>query len=519
MRAKRRVLICGWSPYESRTWHWPSLAPIVLVSYLRKRQELAADYHFDLRDFNEEDTTETVFAAVCDSGAWLVGFSAYVWNIEQILQLSSRLKAQDPDLKIVLGGPQVSDRAFAEWIIDHNPSVDAVIRGEGELALAGLLARLLAPGRQWTGPGVTGRDSAGAPISGSAAPILRTLDPCLLPYLNGVSPLAHPRGLFLNLQSSRGCRYGCGYCAWGRTRFREFPLDLVLADLECVLAAPDVRGGLFLDADFFADDCKACAILEKLVAFSPEGFWQMEADPTRISERALALLARLPRTMVGLGLQSTNPMVLRLAGRPPVNTDLFARAAVRLRRGAPRLEISIEIMCGLPGDTAETYRNTLEYALQLAPSWLAANYLIPLPGTPFHRKAEHYGIRHTGPPAFQLLSTSTFPEEELRAAVKLTAFIRFCYERSGLRATVRNLGMRRGGDRPIVSIYEALLRAVEEHAGAIDSYPASPMADLDIFHEMKERYSQPDCLAALQQALLCEASYDVLRSGWRAEMH
>ncbi|RPI23010.1 MAG: radical SAM protein [Acidobacteria bacterium] len=513
-KRKRRVLICGWAPRDLRGWHWPSLAPPVLVSYLKSREDLAADYEFSFRDFSDDDSSDAIVSSIRESRPWLVGWSTYVWSIERILALSGLLKAEDPDLKIILGGPQVSDREFAEWVIDHHGAVDAVVRGEGEVGLAGLLARLLGPRQKWAGPGVSSRNGTGRAVSEPLAPILRALDLCLLPYLTGVIPLAHPDGLYLNLQSSRGCRYGCGYCAWGRTRLREFPLHLVMAQLDRVLDAR-ICGALFLDADFFADDQKACAILEKLVRRAPGGHWQMEADPTHISDRALDFLAQLSHTMVGLGLQSVTPEVLRLAGRPAVDLDQFAAATARLKRHAPDLDVSIEIMCGLPGETPETYRDSLEFALGLGSGWVSASCLVPLPGTPFHKRAEHYGIQHAGPPTFQLLSTSTFPAEELRAAVLFTAFIRFCFQRAGLRTMVRNMGLRRGGHQPIVSIYEELYRAVEARAGAICSYPASPLVDLEIFNQMSEQYSGQAAVAALQHALLCQVSQDVLSSGWR----
>ncbi|MBQ8536016.1 MAG: cobalamin-dependent protein, partial [Clostridia bacterium] len=41
----------------------------------------------------------------------LVGFCCYIWNIEKVLSLCGALKALDPRIQTVLGGPEVSCRA------------------------------------------------------------------------------------------------------------------------------------------------------------------------------------------------------------------------------------------------------------------------------------------------------------------------------------------------------------------------------------------------------------------------
>ena len=64
----------------------------------------------------------------------LVGFCCYIWNIEKVLSLCGALKALNPAIQTVLGGPEVSCRA--QEVLKKCPSVDLVIEGPGEYAFA-----------------------------------------------------------------------------------------------------------------------------------------------------------------------------------------------------------------------------------------------------------------------------------------------------------------------------------------------------------------------------------------------
>src|SRR4029079_8613618 len=70
---------------------------------------------------------------------WLVGFTCYLWNIERTLFIFQLLKARQPKLQIVLGGPEIT--ADNDWVLRH-PAIDYAAIGEGEQTFAELLAVL-----------------------------------------------------------------------------------------------------------------------------------------------------------------------------------------------------------------------------------------------------------------------------------------------------------------------------------------------------------------------------------------
>src|SRR5687768_11875394 len=59
----------------------------------------------------------------------LVAFSCYIWNITQTLAVAKKIKALNPNIKIMLGGPEVSYEYEGVIALDE---VDYIIAGEGE---------------------------------------------------------------------------------------------------------------------------------------------------------------------------------------------------------------------------------------------------------------------------------------------------------------------------------------------------------------------------------------------------
>ncbi len=71
----------------------------------------------------------------------MIGFSCYIWNISYIKCLLADIKKVLPEVKIWLGGPEVS--YCGEEILREQPVVDLVMKGEGEETFAQLLQVLV----------------------------------------------------------------------------------------------------------------------------------------------------------------------------------------------------------------------------------------------------------------------------------------------------------------------------------------------------------------------------------------
>jgi hypothetical protein len=82
------------------------------------------------------------------------------------------------------------------------------------------------------------------------------------------------------------------------------------------------------------------------------------------------------------------------------------------------IEVKTQIILGLPGDTPEGFRHTLEWLKRTASySQVQAFVLLALPGTDFRVQSKSLGLNYNPRPPYEVWSTLTFPENELKAAL------------------------------------------------------------------------------------------------------
>jgi len=87
----------------------------------------------EILEFVTGARTEAMAQRILARRPRVVGFGVYIWNVDETARLAAMLRAIDPSLKIVIGGPEVSHETDAQRICRE---ADHVITGPGELAFA-----------------------------------------------------------------------------------------------------------------------------------------------------------------------------------------------------------------------------------------------------------------------------------------------------------------------------------------------------------------------------------------------
>jgi anaerobic magnesium-protoporphyrin IX monomethyl ester cyclase len=462
---------------------------------------------FEFADYRSQQSDMDIMQALTAMKPWVLGWSVYTWNVGRVLSLCCQLKEKHLQTRILLGGPQVSDRIAAEEILAANPAIDGIIRGEGELPLATYLRYLLRPDDCPLPSGFTFRAADGQISSIEGTMVLAELGEANAPLLSGVLDPGGSPGQFFSLESYRGCPRGCKFCAWGSRQIRLFPLELVLKQVEKALSNPQTTGGFIVDSDFFLFPQRAVAILGRIHHLAPEGVWFLESDPTRISNEAIGLLREMPNVLLCFGLQSSNPQVLAAAGRP-TNLEDFHKAFVRLRQTVPKLQIHLGLICGLPGETLESHLNSMDYALSLQPSSIAFNLLQLLPGTPYFHEPERFGILHGSSPDFPFFGTEQMPPKDLETAIHLGAFIRSCFDFPILRGffpqAVAN-GRSSPGKRPMVTAYQRVRQQMLEAGLPQESCSSTANREFDLYSTIRRWLARAAHTIMLYRAVLGDA--------------
>ena len=123
--------------------------------------------------------------------------------------------------------------------------------------------------------------------------------------------------------------------------------------------------------------------LEKHFGFTSEVEITMEANPEGLSFESILGFKQAGINRLSLGVQSFDPDVLKVLDR--VHTDQkVVEAATAAKQNDLRL--SLDLIYGAPGETLESWKATLERAIELTPEHISAYSLIVEEGTAIARR-------------------------------------------------------------------------------------------------------------------------------------
>ena len=123
--------------------------------------------------------------------------------------------------------------------------------------------------------------------------------------------------------------------------------------------------------------------LADVFSFSNVTEFTVEANPGTVTDEWLVTTARCGVSRVSFGMQSDQDHLLKTLGRIHRLSDVIR--SVKSARRAGFHNISLDLMFGIPGQTDDDWRQTLETAVLLSPEHISAYGLIPEEGTPLFR--------------------------------------------------------------------------------------------------------------------------------------
>ncbi|WP_289293342.1 MULTISPECIES: radical SAM family heme chaperone HemW [Bacteroides] len=116
----------------------------------------------------------------------------------------------------------------------------------------------------------------------------------------------------------------------------------------------------------------------------------LEANPDDLTPQYVQTLTKLPFNRISMGLQTFDEATLRLLNRR--HTAAQAITAIERCREAGFRNISIDLIYGLPGETAERWEHDLTQAIALNPEHISAYHLIYEEGTPIYKMLQQHRV-------------------------------------------------------------------------------------------------------------------------------
>jgi radical SAM superfamily enzyme YgiQ (UPF0313 family) len=379
-------------------------------------------------DLTPDETVERLLAEKPD----LIGISCVTVRAKTGYALATLLKQHAPDIPIILGGPHAT--AFHRQVLEECPAVDYVIPGEAEFALADFVDALSAKRSTSDLPGLIYRAADGTIASNPPADEIRDLDTLPWPvrsiYPNEIyKPLPNqgrksPSTIVL---SSRGCPWArCAFCYQGgiyACRYRRRSPEDVVAEVTQLVREQGYREIMFWDENFAINEkwvAKFCDLLDTAGIRIP---WTCEGYVKTMTEPMLRRMAASGCYNIFLGLETGNQELLDLVHKGTTLDD--ARRGVQMARRAG-MEIRASFILGLPRETPEMARKTIEFACELNPEYVNFVPYHVWHGTPLEKLALEEG-RNLGF-GVNFLEPSYVPNT-YESADQLREMLRFAYRR------------------------------------------------------------------------------------------
>ncbi|MBR2868503.1 MAG: DUF4080 domain-containing protein [Clostridia bacterium] len=338
----------------------------------------------------------------------IVAFSCYIWNITKTLEVCREVK-NNHACRIVLGGPEVAYRP--KDILEGYDFVDYVLSGEGEWTFSAFLDNM--NGDLSCVPGLTYR-AEGEIVT---IPEKEYSDDPPSPFCEEF--FSNLNGRISYIEASRGCPYRCAFCLSGRcSPLRFFDIQRVKNDI-IRLAKSGTQTVKFIDRTFNADAERCNEILmfikDNYGEDIPDGVcFHFEIAGDILKDSTLEILASMPYGAVQLeiGMQSFNEETLKLINRRTNTKKLVEN--IRKLIGFNNMHIHIDLIAGLTGEDAESFRNSFNIGYSLKAHMLQMGFLKLLYGADMREDAEKYPCSFTDAPPYEVTSTPWLSSDEIK---------------------------------------------------------------------------------------------------------
>lgn len=321
----------------------------------------------------------------------LIGLSVFTSHFHTARSFSEYLKSFLPRVQIMLGGVHTS--IFPTETLMYSPEVDYACVGEAEMVLPEFIRRFQA-GESLEGlRGIVFRDEEGQVKYPGPAEMNRDLDSTPFPsrhlipnevYYNFISK----RKNYTVFNSSRGCPFGCIFCEAARTKWRHRSAENVVDEFEECYEKFGIREIDIFDSAFTIKKSRVFDICNEIIrrGLHKKMIWNARSRVDSVDDQeVLDALGAAGCYRIFYGLESGNQEILKTLDK---KNDLEQiRRVVNMTKKAGISNFAY-FLVGSPGETYETYRQTVDFAKSLPLDFAIFNNLTPYPKTRLY--SDHY---------------------------------------------------------------------------------------------------------------------------------
>jgi radical SAM superfamily enzyme YgiQ (UPF0313 family) len=390
-----------------------------------------------LKEFNINQELAWVCGEIFRERPAVVAFSCNIWNLDAVLKICRRLRQVAPEIRFILGGPEVS--ADSKQIMSANPAVDWIVVGEGEITFKEYLEQLGQVKPNWHRvAGLVYRDGEMIVVN-PRRPQITNLGSIPFPYPEDLTPF---RKKLVYYETSRGCPFQCQYCLSANEQgVRFFPPETVKRDFLRFIAAQVIQVKL-VDRTFNCNREWAKTLWRFLLEHPGVTNFHFEIVGDLLDEESLAILSQAPAGLFQfeIGVQSTNPETLRLVKRRTDWTRLQERVRQLIR--TTRVFVHLDLIAGLPGEDYRSFARTFNETMALEPHRLQLGFLKMLRGSGLRAQAEVFGYQFMQEAPYEVLANPWLSYAELLQLKDIEHVLERFYNSGRFRGALRYLQSR-----------------------------------------------------------------------------
>jgi radical SAM superfamily enzyme YgiQ (UPF0313 family) len=416
----------------------PGFTPLALL-YLKAYLVEAMAYRFDdvtIREFPGDAQAEDVASQILAGQPDVVGLSCYVWNIKTLMAVSRRIKEVQPDIKIVLGGPEVGP--LATKVLRTHPYIDIVVKSEGEIPFSQIVEASGNGGDYSSVRGIAFR-RGGEIFETENAPILKDLNHIPSPHL---IRYGEHKGRIICLETQRGCVFKCNFCFYNKDlsiRNRRFDLARVKDEIFFWLQQ-EVDEIYLMDPVFNLNAARAKEICRFVAQHNHRKVrFHTEVWAEFIDEEMAQLFKEGNFTFLEVGLQTTDDNVLAAVERR-LKLKQFIEGISHLKKFDLRFEL--QLIYGLPGETRASFKRSLDFAASLEPPRLEVFPLMVLPGTELWIKAEILKLNFDPEPPYRIKSHPSMSVSDVNYGDKIVQALTYPGNSLAFRLLCKKSGLK-----------------------------------------------------------------------------
>ena len=378
------------------------------IRYLKAYAE--PEFIINLKEYTIKDPVMNIVSDLIQQKPDIIGFSCYIWNIEETIKVINIVKKINPSIKIVLGGPEVSYDTL-EWM-ERVPSADFIVMGEGEETFKQLLNELDGQNQFNKVPGIAFRNEGKIRLT----PQMNKLDLKELPSpYRFDEDLSHLGKRVTYIETSRGCPFSCQFCLSSiEVGVRYFDREKIKDDIR-FLMANGAKTLKFVDRTFNISRSYAMEMFRFLIdEHLPGTVFQFEITADIMRPEVIEFLnAEAPPGLFRfeIGVQSTNDYTNELVMRKQNFTKL-TRTVTLVKEGG-KIDQHLDLIAGLPEEDYHSFRKTFNDVFELGPEELQLGFLKMLRGTGLRIRSDEHKYTFMDNAPYEILGNNVLSFDDI----------------------------------------------------------------------------------------------------------